>query len=518
MEKYDLNKTPHIENLKDLINLRTTMPNEIAFKYKKKKEIIEITAEKFKKEIECFGTYLFGCGIKDSKVALIGENSYQWILSYFSVVNGGNVIVPLDKELPNEDIAELINQSDATALIYSDAYSDIAEENGHLKLFNMTSFNEYILLGKKSIDNGNRDFIEYKIDNNKMCSLIYTSGTTGKPKGVMLNHNNFAADIISSCENVYIAGSSMLTLPLNHTFAFSTSILSMLLYGVTISINASLRTFKQDLKDYAPQNMFLVPLYVEAIYKNIWDSAKEQGKDKLLKMLIQISNALRKIGLDIRRKAFSGVLNELGGNLSLLVSGGAPIDDKYIKCFDDLGITVLNGYGITECAPVVAVNRNKAAVKGSVGLILSCNCVKEKDGEILVKGDNVMLGYYNDSQATKASFDDGWFKTGDLGHVKDNYLFITGRKKNLIILGNGKNVSPEEMEVCILNIENVIEAVVYAENDLITAEIYAEDKNNIEAGINKMNKTLPLYKQIQKIKFRDTEFEKTTTRKIKRNK
>lgn len=513
---HELNKTPYIENLKELVNLRADMPNEIAFKYKKKTEIIEITAKQFKSEIECLGTYLYSRGIKDSKVALVGENSYTWILSYFSVVNGGNIIVPIDKELSNEDIADLLKQSGAVALIYADTYSDIAEKHKHLQLFNMQEFDTYISEGKKLIDDGNNDFVDYEIGNKKLCSIIYTSGTTGKPKGVMLCHKNFVADIISSCENVYISGSSMLTLPLHHTFAFSTSILAMLLKGVTISINSSLRTFKQDLKDFKPQNMFLVPLYVETMYKNIWTTADEQGKTKLLKTMLKISNALRKVGIDIRRKVFKSVLDAFGGKLDLIVSGGAPINEKYIKCFDDLGIKVLNGYGITECSPVVAVNRNENPVKDSVGLLLSCNQAKEKDGEILVKGDNVMLGYYEDAEATKDAFDDEWFKTGDLGYIKDNHLFITGRKKNLIIRSNGKNVSPEELEEKIQLIENVIEVLVYAENDTITAEIYAENTDNIQNSINQLNKSLPLYKQISNVKFRDAEFVKTTTKKIKR--
>lgn len=516
MKNYKSNPTPHIENLKELVHLRTDMANEIAFRYKKKKETVEITATQFKNEIEYLGTYLYGQGIKDSKVALIGENSHEWILSYFAVVCGGNVIVPIDKELSNEDIGDLIKKSGATALIYSDSYSDIAEEHRHLQLFNMKEFDAYVSDGKSLVNSGNKDFINHEIDNKKLCSVIYTSGTTGKPKGVMLCQKNLTADIIGACENVHIAGSSMLTLPLHHTFAFSTSVLSMLLKGVTISINSSLRSFEKDLKAFNPQNMFLVPLYVEAMYKNIWNKAEEQGKTKALKIALKISHILRKIGIDIRRKAFRNILAELGGNLDLIVSGGAPINEKYIKFFESIGITVLNGYGITECSPVVAVNRNKDARVNSVGLILSCNQIKIQDGEILVKGENVMLGYDNNKDATAEAFDGEWFKTGDLGYVKDNYLYITGRKKNLIILSNGKNVSPEELEEKIQLIENVIEVMVYAENGCITAEVYAENTDNIQNDINELNKTLPIYKQIAKVKFRECEFDKTTTKKIKR--
>lgn len=516
MKNYKLNLTPHIEDLKELVNLRADMQNKIAFKYKKKQQIIEITATQFKNEIEYLGTYLYGQGIKNSKVALIGENSYEWILSYFAVICGGNVIVPIDKELSNADISELIMQSGATAIIYADSYSDIAEENQHLRAFNMKDFDSFISKGKELIYNGNTDFVDYKIDNRKLCSIIYTSGTTGKPKGVMLCHKNLAADIVSSCENVHIADSSMLTLPLHHTFAFSTSVLSMLLKGVTISINSSLRNFKKDLSAFKPQNMFLVPLYVETMYKNVWSTVEEQGNTKLLKTMLKISNVLCKVGIDIRRKAFKNVHEAFGENLDLIVSGGAPINEKYIKFFESIGITILNGYGITECSPVVAVNRNKDARPNSAGLILSCNQVKIKDDEILVKGDNVMLGYYNDESATKEAFDGEWFKTGDLGYAEANYLYITGRKKNLIILSNGKNVSPEELEEKIQLIENVIEVLVYAENNVVTAEIYAENTDNIQNDINELNRSLPIYKQIAKVKFRNCEFDKTTTKKIKR--
>ena len=246
------------------------------------------------------------------------------------------------------------------------------------------------------------------------------------------------------------------------------------------------------------------------------DAAKEQKKDKLLKTMIGISNGLLKVGIDVRRKLFKSVLDQLGGNLDLLVAGGAPISDVYTKGFADLGITVINGYGITECSPVVSVNRQSKVVLGSVGPVCNCCEVKIKDGEILVKGENVMLGYFQDEEATKEAFDDGWFKTGDLGYMDGEYLYITGRKKNLIILSNGKNVSPEELEDIITTKTTANEVIVYQDGDMIAAEIYAEEKEGIQEAINEINKTLPSYKQIHKVSFRDTEFEKTTTKKIKR--
>lgn len=512
-----LEKPLELNNFKDLIDFRVNSSNKIAYKYRLKKDIVEITAEQFKNHIEAFGTYLYSQEHKNTKIALIGENSYEWIVSYFAIVNGGNVVVPLDKELPASDLKELITRSGCTALVYAESYSDIAEDNQELKTYSMKEFDTFYAEGQKIIDSGNTEYIDFVPDGNKMSSIIFTSGTTGKPKGVMLTPKNMIADINAAGSISSLAGDTLLTLPLHHTFAFSTSVIANIMFEGTTAINASLRNFKKDLAEFKPRNICVVPLYLESLYKNIWNGAKEQKKDKLLKTMIKISNGLRKVGIDLRRKLFKSVLDQLGGNLDLLVAGGAPISDMYTKGFDDLGITVLNGYGITECAPVVSVNEYGNLVLGSVGVVCNCCDVKIKDGEILVKGDNVMLGYFDDEKSTEEAFEDGWFKTGDLGHLEGNILFITGRKKNLIILSNGKNVSPEELEdLIITSIPNVNEVIVSADGDYIGAEIYAENRDGIQEAINELNKKLPAYKQIKKISFRDTEFEKTTTKKIKR--
>ncbi len=516
MKYKPLQKKLELNNFKDLIEFRANSSNKIAYKYRLKKEVIEITAEQFKQHIEFFGTYLYNCDVKNTKVALIGENSYEWIVSYFAIVNGGNVVVPLDKELSPEDIKELITRSNCSALVYADSYSDIAEDNSELKTYSMKDFAKFYEEGRKIIDGGNTEYLDYVPDGDAMSSIIFTSGTTGKPKGVMLSPKNMIADINAAGSISSLAGDTLLTLPLHHTFAFSTSVIANIMFEGTTAINASIRNFKKDLAEFKPRNICVVPLYLESLYKNIWNGAKEQKKDKLLKVMIKISNILRKVGIDLRRKLFKSILDNLGGNLDLLVAGGAPISDVYTKGFDDLGITVLNGYGITECSPVVSVNEYGNLVLGSVGVVCDCCEIKIKDGEILVKGENVMLGYFGDEKATEEAFDDGWFKTGDLGHLEGNILFITGRKKNLIILSNGKNVSPEELEDLILTNSNADEVIVSAEGDYIGAEIYAENREGIQEAINELNKKLPSYKQIQKVTFRDTEFEKTTTKKIKR--
>lgn len=313
-------------------------------------------------------------------------------------------------------------------------------------------------------------------------------------------------------------------LPLHHTFGLVAGVYVGMFYGNPIYINKSLRRLSDDFKKCKPQHLFAVPLIVETLYKNIWIAAKKQGKDKALKILLKISGALRKCRIDLRSVLFKSVLSAFGGNMNLIVSGGAPIDAKYIKAFEAFGITVLNGYGITECGPIVAVNRNKFNVIGSVGMPLCCNAVRiADDGEVLVRGDNVMAGYYHNEAENEKVFASGWFRTGDIGFL-DTYgaLHITGRIKNLIILGNGENIPAEAVEEQIYTISYVKEAVVYGKDNVIVAEVYLDEeicdaKDRIHADIQALNKRLPQNRNIGRVVVRDTEFPKTTTKKIKRN-
>ena len=516
MRPYPLYEHPEITNFGQLISLRAnTAPNNVAFQYMNKKHIVTVTYFQFKQDIKKLGGFFKNQGLNNNKIAVLGENSYLWLLTYFSAVLSSNIIVPIDKELETNEIGDLLIQCNAVALVCSNTYIDIAEklrEHGVVRaIFNMDDFQS--LLSCES----NYELSLDETDENAVCSIIFTSGTTGKPKGVMLTQRNLMLDAINSIRNVGITGASMLTLPLHHTFAFTTSILGEFACGLPIPISSSLRTFNIDMQTFKPQNICLVPLYVETMYKNIWKTAKAQKKDGLLKLLIGISNFTRRFGLDLRRKLFRSILLQFGGNLDLLICGGAPIDQKYVDGLTDIGLQVLNGYGITECSPVVAVNRNKFSKKNSVGLPLHGCEIKIVDGEICVKGDIVMVGYYHDETSTQEVMKDGWFRTGDLGYLdSDGFLFITGRKKNLIILSNGENVCPEELEEKLLRIDGIEEVIVSVEDELITAEIYAEDQTGIQHNIGILNKELPTYKRIQKVKFRSSEFEKTTTRKIKR--
>lgn len=506
-----------------------TYGNKTAFTYaKSRKEDINVSYNEFKTDVLALGTYLYDCGYKNSNIAVFGENSYNWILIHFAVTCGKNVIVPIDKELDDENIAYLLKDSECKAIFYSDTYSDIAEqlqETGlKIEFFNMNNISDMLIKGNESINKGNTEYINTEVGRNDLASIVYTSGTTGKSKGVMLTHNNFCSCMYGSCCNVLLTGASLLVLPLHHTFGLVASVFAVMFYGYPIYINQSLKRLPDDFKKSRPQHLFAVPLIVETLYKNIWATAKKEGKDKLLKSMIKISNALLKVHIDLRRVFFKSVIDAFGGNLNLIVSGGAPIEQRYIEEFRSLGITLLNGYGITECGPIVAVNRNKFNVNDSVGLPLSCNKVKiAYDGEILVKGDNVMLGYYNNNEANNEVFVDGWFRTGDLGFL-DSYgaLHINGRKKNLIILSNGENISAEWIESQVYTIPYVKEVIAYGKDGVIAAEVYLDEevsdaKDKINCDIEKLNEKLPVVKNIGKIVVRDTEFPKTTTKKIKRN-
>lgn len=529
MKKYPLYQHANIPTLKELVAFcAREYGNKPAFQYSVRKTDFVIDYIQFKSEIEALGTYLLSCGYQNSHIAVYGENSYFWILTHFSVTCGRNVIVPIDKELSSEQIAALLKDSECVAIVYSDTYADVIHEIQSMELeidyINMNTMPSLVHQGRELVRQGNRDFLDLDIGKADLASIVYTSGTTGKSKGVMLTHYNFCSCMRGACENVLLTGPSLLVLPLHHTFGLVASVFAVMFYGYPICINQSLKRLSQDLKKWSPQHLFVVPLMVEAVYKNIWTSAKKQGKDKLLKRMIVISSVLLRCGIDLRKRFFGTVLESLGGNLDLIVSGGAPLDEKYVKAFHSFGITILNGYGITECGPIVAVNRNAFFVSGSVGLPLCCNTVKISDeGEILVQGDNVMQGYYHNDKENEKAFDDGWFRTGDLGYL-DEYgaLHITGRIKNLIILSNGENVAAESIEQLVYSIPYVKEIIAYGKDDMIVAEVFLDDETadsqvRIYDDIKYINQKLPLAQNIGKIVIRETEFPKTTTKKIKRN-
>lgn len=529
MKNYDLYKHEQLFTIRELVDYcAKSYGDKTAFMYSRKKQVVNISYNEFKASVEAFGTYLLHEGFSGSHIAVFGENSYEWILSHFSVTCSGNVIVSIDKDLESQNVSELLNDSECKTLIYSDTYSDIADELKselpNILFINMNEISSIVENGRKLIAEGYSEYFNISISKDNLASIVYTSGTTGKSKGVMIRHNNFCSCMYGACCNVLLTGNSLLVLPLHHTFGLVASVFAVMFYGHPIYINKSLKNLSNDFEVCKPQHLFAVPLIVETLYINIWSTAKKQKKDKLLSVLVKISDALLMCKIDLRKKIFKSVLSALGGNIDLIVSGGAPIDPKYIKGFKSFGITVLNGYGITECGPIVAVNRNKFNIVGSVGLPLCCNKVKIADnGEVLVKGDNVMLGYFKNEEENKKVFVDGWFKTGDVGFIdKDGALHITGRIKNLIILSNGENISAESIEKQVYTIPYVKEVVAYGKDNTIIAEVYLDEevpdaKERINEDIAQLNKNLPLIKNIGRIIIRDTEFPKTTTKKIKRN-
>ena len=519
------------DTIKDFLSFCADKYNsKTAFMYQEKKKTVETSFSQFRNDVEALGTYLYSEGFKNCHIAVFGENCYEWILTHFAVTTGNNVIVPIDKELEADDIEYLLKDSECKAIFYSGTYFDIIDELKEkdipgVQYFSFKKVSKMVEKGKNLISEGSSEYLEAKVDKDNLASIVYTSGTTGKSKGVMLTHENFMSNMRAACCNVTIDGSSILLLPLHHAFGLVAGLFAVMNYGEMLYINKSLKKIVDDFKAAKPQNTFAVPLIAESLYKNIWMNARKQGKDELLTKMVKLSNALRKLGIDLRKLLFKSVIDAFGGNLSLIVCGGAPIKKELIRDFDSLGIKILNGYGITECSPIVAVNRNKFNILGSVGLPLCCNDVKISDeGEVLVKGSNVMQGYYHNEAANKEAFtDDGWFRTGDIGKI-DEYgaLHITGRIKNLIILSNGENLAAEAIENEVYSIPYVKEVICYGEDDLIVAEMFLDEEvadasERINADIMELNQKLPQIKNIGKIILRETEFPKTTTKKFKRN-
>lgn len=480
------------------------------------------------------GQMLYRRGLRGKKVAILSENSYYWIAAYYSVITGKMTAIPLDPKLSDEELTELMVRSDCDAIYYSKAFCKAIERMRQTEDVQITeyicieNFDALIAEGYADLASGAADYIEDEVLPEDLAFIVYTSGTTGKSKGVMLSQRNVASDTVASCRAM-TGGHAIGFLPLHHTFSWVGALFSGCLLTEWGFICRSLKDIQKDLMTYHPQNFSAVPLAVEKIYDRIWATAKKTGREKILQKGLKISRTLMKLGIDRRRKIFGQIIENLGGELEIIVCGGAYLDEKYEKGMYDFGIQIVGGYGITECSPAVTCNRLDHFKFGSVGLPLACNEIRihepdeEGVGEIYVRGTNVMMGYYKDPEATAEAFDGDWFKTGDYGYMDaDGFLYFRGRKKNLIVLSNGKNISPEELEDKLSTIDYVQEVLVYEENKLITAEFYLDEKvpdakERLQGDVDGINRKMPLYKQIGKIKVRDTEFPKTTTLKIRRD-
>ena len=552
MAQYPFYDVPELNTIRELVDYcASRYHGKTAFKVKNGKEILEYSYDNIQQDMLACGRLLHSLGIDGQHLAIVGATSYEWIITYLGCASTGSVIVPIDKELSLEGICDLLVRSEAVCLAFDKHLekhlAHIAQTVPQIKHFIALHHSEAVghCLAFWPALNKARDYTaspSQVIMPDRLAAILFTSGTTGASKGVMLSHRNIVSSTLAGAAIVSLDSEqvALSILPIHHTFEFGMGILCVMLFGATICINDSLKNLSRNFRLFQPTMLVAVPLVLETMYKQIWFEAERKGKAKTLALLIKVSNLLRKIGIDVRRRLFSEVLAAFGGRLRVIFYGGAYSSPELIEQFNAFGITLIQGYGITECSPLVAGNPDRQIKAASVGKVAYCCQAKidqpaeNGEGEILVAGPNVMLGYYNNPAATAEAFTGEWFRTGDLGHLdSDNFLYITGRKKNLIVLKNGKNVSPEEIEGYFQAIPYIKELVVYAKESTagdelaLLAEIYPDQeaaaamsadafRQKLTTDIAAINQKLPFYKQISDFILRDTEFEKTTTKKIKR--
>ena len=566
-DKKEIDKIRHeVHMMGELITLRQLLDrmeiygDRICMVEKKKYEIVQHTVRQFREDVYALGTALISLGYKGKHLGIVSENSYAWVVTYFAVTCGVGVIAPIDKELTDEMISYLFSKADCEGVFFSRMYQKAAKYhlahdercktaiclNKEYDDENILNFDRLIALGKKLVAEGDRSFTDAKIEKDDLAAIVFTSGTTGVNKGVMLTHGNFAQNADGVLESIdpdqY---SSISLLPMNHVYELSCNIFTALYMNCIVYINDSLKNFQQNLMLFKPDAMAIVPLVIDTIYTTIWKTAEETGRADVLKKGLKISNALMKVGIDVRAKLFSQIAEKFGGKFPTFSCGGAPTRVEYVTCLCDMGFRIYNGYGLTESSPTVTLNldcRNKPDCAGKAfpkAQFKIHDPDKDGVGEIWIRGENVTRGYYNDEEATKASFEDGWFKTGDYGRTdKDGLLYIMGRKKNLIILDNGKNVFPEEVEAFFMeHLDYIHEVVIFeAEKEIngrpqkIIAAAFQVDPadfpdkttEEIEAkmseDVSAVNKLMPAYKRVQDFFVSTEEFEINSTRKVIRSK
>ncbi len=557
-----------VKNFKELLNHSINLygDNNI-FKFKKrmykKGETVEfnyMTYKEFGKEVEALGTALNSLNIDNKRIALISKNRYEWIETYYAVLTGSKIIVPLDKSLPNNEIISLAERSEAEAIVFEDKYLDVIkkirdEKLSSIKYFinmdaekeedGILSYKQLIEKGKKMIEDGDTSQTDAVIDENAMAVMLFTSGTTSMSKAVMLSQRNLCQNALSILAYMKFDENdcTLALLPFHH--ALPAFVMNVLIYvGATYTFCDGLKYITQNLAEYECTVIVAVPAIVEVIYKRIKKQIEKEGKTKLVNSMTKFTNVLDKLHIKIKDKVFKDIHNALGGHLRLLISAAAPIDSQILEGLLGFGIRTVQGYGLTEAAPTVSIENDFDVRLGSVGKPIKNVEIKIEGrdeqgiGEVLIKGPNVMLGYYKNEEATKEVLVDGWYHTGDLGYLdKDGFLYITGRKKNVIVQKNGKNIFPEELEVLINHIPFVKESIVYGrptwDDDLDICVKIVYDKDEIKAvhgykseedilkdmkeAIAKINENMPPYKHIRDVIVTSEELIKTTTAKVKRH-
>ena len=554
------------KNLKEMINnTKAEYGEKSAFKFKnpETKEMYTMSYNDYIDEVNALGTALISIGLKDKRIGVIGENRYEWEEAYLSVTCGTGIVVPLDKALTENELLSLIERSEIEAIFYTNKYTEVMErakkENiGKIKFYismdleektgDIYSQKELVKVGKDLIKNGARSFLDAEIDNDKMAVMLFTSGTTSQSKAVMLSHTNLTSNVYDIGSIFYVDENDVFLsfLPLHHVFECTVGFLFAVSRGSTIAFCEGIRHIADNLKEFEATLMIAVPVLFENMYKKVWQGIDKKGKTKTVKFGIKLSKFLKIFGIDIRKKLLKDIHANFGGKLRLLVAGGAAFDPEAEKGFNDLGVDTFQGYGLSETSPVVAAENPANHRLGSIGRTFPSLETKIVDpdecgiGELAVKGPTVMLGYYNNEEATKDCMIDGWFHTGDLAYIdKDGFIFITGRKKSVIVLKNGKNVFPEETETLINKIPGVKESFVFGKPDeedandlkMCVEVVFDRDAMKSEYGVEKdedikaklwekikeINKTMPKYKYVKELIITEEELIKTTTLKIKRH-
>ena len=538
-------------------------------KFNPKGNFTEITYKEFANDVIALGTALTKkYNLKNERVVIIGENTYNWYVSYMAMLCGVGIAVPVDKELPVNEIENVIKRSKATAVIYSTKKADVIKKvedklpqvkyfiqmNSEDKLVGReVGFNTIVEQGKEMVASGDSSFSKIEIDPEEFKVLIFTSGTTSNSKGVMLCNRNLAQNInaVNPYVKIHEADRFFSVLPLHHTYESTIGFLLPVARGSSIAVCQGLKYIVPNLKETKPTALLAVPLLIENLYKKINQTIDKSGKTAMVNSMMQITNALKNVGVDIKKTVFKEIYENLGGKLRFVVSAAAPIDPKVGKWMQDLGIIFLQGYGLTETAPIAALTPQYDTRVGSAGKAVTCaelkidNPNEKGEGEVLIKSETLMLGYYEDKKATDEVIEvdeegNRWFHSGDVGYLdKDGFLYITGRIKNVIVTQNGKNIYPEEIELMLGNIPEIKECMVYGkevegEKELIITakvipnleEIQKEHKGEeltdeqihdiIWEKIKEVNHKLTSYKAIKKLEIKKDEFAKTTTMKIKR--
>ena len=557
MKKHQLHEKTDFTSVRHLVEWSAEQYGDrTLFSFRAKAHDAEATSVSFlavRDDVRALACKLSAMGCAGKHCVVIGKLTYDWALLYYSLLSIGAVLVPLDPEWAAPDLADTASKAEASFLFIEENIAEKAPAISYACnllcdpiVFSAkdaeAGLTPYLAEGRELFAQNPDVYFEAEIDPYALALLVFTSGTTGKGKGVMLSQNAVLSDLSDVIQYVDFGKKTIAVLPPHHTYGSSVMLIGHMMIGCEMYISSGLRYITRELKEQEPEHLVLVPLYLETFYRKILATVKEQGKEKLLFKMIAASNSMRHVGIDLRTKLFASVRAAFGGKVKMIISGGAPINPEILSFFDAIGISTLNGYGITECAPIIAVNRSKNIVPGSVGNVLDIDTVRIEDpnedgeGEICVKGSNVMLGYFKDPDATAEAIDEeGYFHTGDYGRLdKDNVLTITGRKKNLIILSNGKNVYPEEIENELVATPGILDIIVYegqskrgVMHNAIVAEVYPDkdyiEKNGItdikahlQPYINEYNKNAVSYKKIMHLKVRAKEFPKNTLRKIQR--